>query len=150
MKINLAGLPFLFAITIMACPAHADQLTDFTDEINVIRGLQGSVALKWSTALYELTGYHALEIRKHGCDLLKKDGLSVSALGKVSTVYEVCNGEAYRLVSGRAYSQSVKDEAWSLAYRVDNGGLFAVGSTSVAVSLVTCGGSQTVVVATAE
>ncbi len=130
--------------------ANAGQAEDFTAEVNHVRFLQGSKPLAASAILQQQTDEHAALIQKHGCDLFRSSGLSVSSLGIASRVRFSCNGTICILGVQETFIQSVRDEVASLSYRSDNGGIFKFTARTLAVSIATCPGKPQVIVTTAR
>jgi hypothetical protein len=131
----------LLFLSLIAMPVQNEQ--SFINEVNNIRELKGLKPVKHSKRLQTITEKHSVIIKENKCDLMRKEKLFVSALSTFRIIKPCKNG----LCDLDVYNQSVKDEAWSLAYRQENN---LYGSVKIiGVSLAKCN-KKIVIITTTE
>ena len=113
---------------------QANEQSEFIKEVNNIRHLKGLKPVSYSNDLQKLTDKHAKVIKEH-CQLIREENMYISALGRVSVIAR-CKGKMCRLTPMQSYTQTLTDEAWSLAYRKNN--IYSLRTSQIGVSFVEC------------
>ena len=130
----LATSIILLVSVINAQATQANEQSELIKEVNNIRHLKGLKPLSYSNDLQKLTDKHAEVIKEH-CQLIREKDMYISSLGRVSVVAR-CKGKVCRLTPTESYTQTLKEEAWSLAYRKNN--IYSLQTSQIGVSFVKC------------
>lgn len=134
----------MMLIGLLAASFGVCQGNEFISEVNKIRALKGQKALHVSSELQRRTDQHAQVVLENGCDLIRKKGHSITSLKTFSRVVKRCSGGICKLTPYQSQKQTVKDKAWSLAYRSNE--IYSFSSTKISLSTATCGEKTVLIV----
>ena len=125
----------ILPVSVMNAQAtQANEKSEFIKEVNNIRHSKGLNPLSYSNDLQKLTDKHA-EVIKEYCQIIREKDMYISALGRVSVIAR-CKGKQCWLMPTESYTQTLKGEAWSLAYRKNN--IYSLQTSQIGVSFVKC------------
>lgn len=131
MILAISLIPFMCTVS----TAQTNKQKNFIKEVNNIRHLKGLDPLSYSNDLQKLTNKHSEVIKEH-CQIIREKGMYISALGTVSVMARKCKGKVCQLTPIQIYAQTLKGEAWSLAYRKNN--IYSLQTDKIGVSFVKC------------